>query len=42
MGIRTVAFPDSCDTPLYGVTKVAGKIPSILARPGVPVRDAWN
>src|SRR3954464_14772106 len=42
MEIRTVAFPDSCDTPLYGVTKVAGKDASILARPAVPVRDTRN
>jgi hypothetical protein len=37
-----ICFPDSCDTPFYGATKVAGKDPSILARPAVPLRDAGN
>src|SRR5438874_11652531 len=42
MGILTVAFPDSCDTPLYGVTEAAGEDPSILARPAVNLRNAGN
>ena len=42
MGIRSVAFLESCDTPVSGVTKAADKNLSILERPAALLRDSMS
>src|ERR1035438_7381788 len=41
MGIRTVAFLESCDTPLFWMTKMATNNLSILAHPAPPCAIRW-
>jgi len=41
MGIRIVAFLESCDTPVFWSHESGGQTPSILARPAHPCAIRW-